>query len=185
VSLAAATVAAGGVAALANGGGGGASSAAAGPTPSSLNRALDARDALSPKLVATLNSGVQRGGASGVDFAQARQVSRGVWLVAGGGNVCMHVGTRTGGAAGCAKAADVAQGGPAITGQFKGSAPSTTGVVPDGVDKVNVEFADGSSQTVPVIGNTYHVSHGAPASGVSFNGPQGHTTSHLPEARIR
>jgi hypothetical protein len=175
----------GGVTALAKGGHATRAHSSAALTVSSADRPLRADDALSQKLVGQLNGFAQRSGVAGVDWGQARQVAPGRWLVDAGANVCLLVGSTTGGASGCGSVSyGVAHGGPMITGQAKGEDPSTTGVVPDGVSAVRVHVTDGVTQTVAVDGNTYAVSHPAPADSLSFDGPQGSITVSLPAAKL-
>jgi hypothetical protein len=125
---------------------------------------------LSPALVDGLNASAERGGHSSIDWSQARQVAHDVWLVAAGEDVCLHVGTADHGAAGCGTAAPGLASGQSdyITGQYAGSDPFTTGVVPDGVTSVDVMFAGGSTTEVPVINNTYTASAATAVNRVSY-----------------
>ena len=121
---------------------------------------------------------------TGVDFAQARKVAANTWLAPGPGIVCLHTGWADKGPTTCASKADVDGGGAGISGQFAGSDPSTTALVPDGVSEVQVRLADGTTKTITVVGNTWTESDPSPAVQVSFDGPQGPVISRLAGALL-
>jgi hypothetical protein len=115
---------------------------------------------------------------------------RAVWLTVGADTVCYLVKVTDGEpggdtAGGCQPTAAAAQGllqGYETGGaRFAGKAV-VTGILPDGIPQVTVTYADGSTQSVPVIDNVYAFTTDQTAR-VSFTDAQG-TRHTLPAAIV-
>lgn len=162
------------------------------PTPvassgmAAVDRPLRAGDALPVPVTTDLNGFASRSGHGAVDWSEARQVAQGVWVVEAGADICVRVVVQERAAASCGSTDRLNAGsGPLITGQFAGSKPFTTGLVPDGVTEVVAHLEDGSTTTVPVVNNTFKVVAAAPADSLSYRGPSGTYAGALPGAGLR
>jgi hypothetical protein len=113
---------------------------------------------------------------------------RAVWLTVGADTVC-YVARVTDGepggdtAGGCQPTAAAAQGllqGYETGGARLAGKAIVTGILPDGIDRVTITYADTSTQTIPVIDNVYAFTT-TQAARISFTDAHG-TTHTLPGA---
>jgi hypothetical protein len=146
--------------------------AAAPGTPqfSVTSRPLTAEDALADSLVSALRS--SGGSMRSVDWSQARRATDEVWLVASGGNLCIHQGTPAAGPTACGPIGAAGDGRTYLT--FAAAGRFTIGgALPDGVDAVRLTTADGTARSLPVTANAYSATTASPPRQISFAGSDG------------
>lgn len=153
--------------------GDGSASNAARPQVSALHQPVSQRDAMAPGLIAQINDAPGAIAHEGVDWTQARRTAPNVWLVSAGDKLCIHEGTAGAGAVACGPLSGVGSADALIEQEVAGEGTTLTGVVPDGVDAVAVEQANGSKRNVPVSNNTYTLSTDSPPNAVSFDDAAG------------
>jgi hypothetical protein len=117
----------------------------------------------------------------GVDFGQARRLrayspSVRFWVAPGRDSICTFVQPpgASGPGGGCSPVSKVEVGASATTITSSPDHVEVFGLVPDGVTRVELQLADGSTQSISVEENAYSVLVHATTRSVSFDGTPGH-----------
>jgi hypothetical protein len=117
-----------------------------------------------------------RAGADATGDADPEQPDTTVWVIPNeDGSQCLLVYHAEDQSAGynCAYPSDAVSARMVMTVSRTGQDAEIYGVVPDGVDTVTVELADGSSVDLPVVDNGYMARFDRPTDGVSFTDAAG------------
>jgi hypothetical protein len=83
----------------------------------------------------------------------------------------------------CFRLEDLDDGAPPATSSLLGGQHEVEGIVPDGVDIVKIDTADGASHTIRAEDNVYLTTTSLPVTLVAFDGPNGHVAFKLPTPR--
>jgi hypothetical protein len=117
------------------------------------------------------------------DWSQPRRGSSNVWLLPGTGakgpciSATYDFNGRRMGATAAGGPAYVQPTGLSMTSSGFDHDPMIVGAVPDGIDTVFFELADGSTEQVAVVQNTYRASYPSPIVRMSVVGPDGKVSS--------
>jgi hypothetical protein len=140
-----------------------------------LRRAPRSDDALPASMKQTLAADPTVESRWGANIGLARRAGVKTWLIPGDGVVCAVVGSHIDGTFGltCAAPDEISRGYLQHTEVDDGGNGVLTGVLPDGVDSVDIVLKDGSSETVKVQHNTYQTAIDDQVKTVEFVDPAG------------
>jgi hypothetical protein len=143
-----------------------------------LRRARRAEDEMGPAARGVTDEG-SLGRHHNVDPAEARRVAPAartkVWVAPGDGSICLlNLPSGADGAAtSCTPVDDAENGEGVVTVSYSKDQVDIFGIVPDGVDTVTLELADGTTQRLRVRDNVYFASAAAPSKTITFEDPAG------------